>query len=392
MDLEEYINSLIELGKKNNGYVLTKDIIPFCSIDSDQFDIIENRLLENNIEILVEIKEDELVEEVNLDNVEEVNINDFDTLPAIDVGDLVKMYLKEIGNIPLLTIEEEQKITKLIDDGKKARAKIALINSNDQNIVSSEEYILLENTVKRANEAKDKLVQSNLRLVVSIAKKFTNRGLPFMDLIQEGVMGLIKAADKYEFDFGYKFSTYATWWIRQSIARGIDEQGRIIRVPVHQLEAIKRLVKVEHQLTQELSRAPTIDELALKLNITPKKVQDLKHIALEPVSLEAPVGEEDESSIGDFISDDEMLSPYEFTEKLKLHEELEQVLHTLTPREEQVLRLRFGLDDGRPRTLEEVGKEFNVTRERIRQIEAKAIRKLKHPSRSGKLKDFVDNK
>ena len=307
--------------------------------------------------------EDEILFEndYNSGNVEEEILDfDFDSIAAsesIKVNDPVKMYLKEIGRVKLLSSDEEIELAKRIAEGDK--------------------------------DAKDELTQANLRLVVSIAKHYVGRGMQFLDLIQEGNLGLMKAVEKFDHTKGFKFSTYATWWIRQAITRAIADQARTIRIPVHMVETINKLVRVQRQLVQELSREPSPEEVAEKMGISVEKVQQIQRIAQEPISLEAPVGEEEDSSLGDFISDPHALDPYEYTAKMKLREELDSVLATLTEREERVLRLRFGLIDGRQRTLEEVGKEFNVTRERIRQIEAKALRKLKHPSRSRKLKDFM---
>ena len=283
------------------------------------------------------------------------------TMPkGISVDDPVRMYLREIGRIKLLSADEEIDLARKIVAGGKLGAI-----------------------------AKRKLVQANLRLVVSIAKKYVGRGMLFLDLIQEGNLGLIRAAEKFDHERGYKFSTYATWWIRQAITRAVADQARTIRIPVHMVETINKLVRIQRQLVQELSREPSPQEVAERMDISVEKVQQIQKIAQEPISLESPVGEEEDSNLGDFISDPHALDPYEYTAKMKLREELDDVLGTLTDREERVLRLRFGLIDGRQRTLEEVGKEFNVTRERIRQIEAKALRKLKHPSRSRKLKDFM---
>ncbi|MBQ9899799.1 MAG: RNA polymerase sigma factor RpoD [Acholeplasmatales bacterium] len=328
--------------------------------------------------------------EPNLSDVEEVDISTYDQLPAsLKVDDPVRMYLKEIGKIPLLSSEEETLYAEQVVEGRAAKAKLAEIDADDFNTVTIEEYEKLQDIVETADQAKDKLVNANLRLVVSIAKKYLSRGLQFLDLIQEGNMGLIKAVDKFDHKKGFKFSTYATWWIRQAITRAVADQARTIRIPVHMVETINKLVRIQRQLVQEFSREPTPEEVAERMDITVEKVQQIQRIAQEPISLESPVGEEEDSSLGDFISDPHALDPYEYTAKMKLREELDEVLATLTEREERVLRLRFGLIDGRQRTLEEVGKEFNVTRERIRQIEAKALRKLKHPTRSKRLKDFM---
>ena len=288
-------------------------------------------------------------------------VDDEDDLSMPDgvaLDDPVRMYLKEIGRIPLLTPEQEIELAKRIEQGDE--------------------------------EAKRKLIQANLRLVVSIAKRYVGRGMLFLDLIQEGNLGLIKAAEKFDYRKGFKFSTYATWWIRQAITRAIADQARTIRIPVHMVETINKLIRVQRQLVQELGREPTPEEIAKEMGIEPEKVREIMKIAQEPVSLETPIGEEEDSHLGDFIEDEDALAPAEAASQLLLREQLEDVLHTLTDREQKVLRLRFGLDDGRQRTLEEVGQVFGVTRERIRQIEAKALRKLRHPSRSKKLKDFLE--
>ncbi|GAB6877151.1 RNA polymerase sigma factor RpoD [Thermaerobacter litoralis] len=288
-------------------------------------------------------------------------VDDEDDLSMPDgvaLDDPVRMYLKEIGRIPLLTPEQEIELAKRIEQGDE--------------------------------EAKRKLIQANLRLVVSIAKRYVGRGMLFLDLIQEGNLGLIKAAEKFDYRKGFKFSTYATWWIRQAITRAIADQARTIRIPVHMVETINKLIRVQRQLVQELGREPTPEEIAKEMGIEPEKVREIMKIAQEPVSLETPIGEEEDSHLGDFIEDEDALAPAEAASQLLLREQLEDVLHTLTDREQKVLRLRFGLDDGRQRTLEEVGQVFGVTRERIRQIEAKALRKLRHPSRSKKLKDYLE--
>ena len=393
MELELIIKELIELGKKNRGFVYSNDVSKYVSEDSEEYDKIEAALLKEEIDILPNTdSHDDLVkeEDINLAEIEEIDISTFDQLPAsVKVDDPVRMYLKEIGKIPLLSLDEETELAKTVVVGREAKTKLEEIEVDDQNTVSIEEYEELLALSEAADEAKDKLVNANLRLVVSIAKRYLGRGLQFLDLIQEGNMGLIKAVDKFDHLKGFKFSTYATWWIRQSITRAVADQARTIRIPVHMVETINKLVRVQRQLVQELSREPSPEEVAERMEISVEKVQQIQKIAQEPISLESPVGEEEDSSLGDFISDPQALDPYEYTAKMKLREELDEVLATLTEREERVLRLRFGLIDGRQRTLEEVGKEFNVTRERIRQIEAKALRKLKHPSRSKKLKDFM---
>ncbi len=391
MEFSEILKELQELGKKNGGFVFTKDVIQYYPEDSENYDKIEKELAKEEIDIMPD--EDDSNDdnaEPNLSDVEEVDISSYDQLPAsLKVDDPVRMYLKEIGKIPLLTTEEETLYAEQVVEGRTARQKLEEIEADDNNTVTIEEYEALQDIVEVADEAKDKLVNANLRLVVSIAKKYLSRGLQFLDLIQEGNMGLIKAVDKFYHKKGFKFSTYATWWIRQAITRAVADQARTIRIPVHMVETINKLVRIQRQLVQEFSREPTPEEVAERMDITVEKVQQIQRIAQEPISLESPVGEEEDSSLGDFISDPHALDPYEYTAKMKLREELDEVLATLTEREERVLRLRFGLIDGRQRTLEEVGKEFNVTRERIRQIEAKALRKLKHPSRSKRLRDFM---
>ncbi len=316
---------------------------------------------EDTEELLIDADEDLLDDEEqmeNLDDVEEIRIEDTaEVLEGISTEDPVRMYLKEIGNVPLLTSEQEVELAKRIEAG-------------DQ-------------------EAKKQLTEANLRLVVSIAKKYVGRGMPFLDLIQEGNMGLMKAVDKFDYTKGYKFSTYATWWIRQAITRGIADTGRTIRVPVHMVETINKTLRMTRQLLQELGREPTPEEVAERLGVPASRVREVLKISRDPVSLDTPIGEEDDSHLGDFIEDDTALSPADSATFSMLKEELANALESLTERERQVVKLRFGLEDGRARTLEEVGKEFNVTRERIRQIEAKALRKLRHPSRSKRLKDFL---
>ena len=391
MEFQDIYNELLELGKKNGGFVFTKDVVKYYAEDSENYDKLEKELAKQEIDIMPdEETEADDIAEPNLSDVEEVDISTYDQLPAsLKVDDPVRMYLKEIGKIPLLTTDEETLYAEQVVEGRAAKEKLDEIDADDNNTVTIEEYEALQDVVEVAENAKDKLVNANLRLVVSIAKKYLSRGLQFLDLIQEGNMGLIKAVDKFDHKKGFKFSTYATWWIRQAITRAVADQARTIRIPVHMVETINKLVRTQRQLVQELSREPSQAEIAERMGISVEKVQQIQKIAQEPISLEQPVGEEEDSSLGDFISDPHALDPYEYTAKMKLREELDEVLSTLTEREERVLRLRFGLIDGRQRTLEEVGKEFNVTRERIRQIEAKALRKLRSPARSKKLKDFI---
>ncbi len=391
MDFELAIKELVELAKNNNNTVYSNDLLKYCEDETDDYDKLEDAIKERNIDVVPsndsmdENLDDE--EPINLAGVEEVDISDFDKF-NFKIDDPVRMYLKDIGKIQLLDIDEETDLAIKVAQGREAKARLEKLKEQDPNTISVKEVKELEEEIRVANQAKDKLVNANLRLVVSIAKRYLSRGLQFLDLIQEGNMGLIKAVDKFDHTKGYKFSTYATWWIRQAITRAVADQARTIRIPVHMVETINKLVKVQRQLVQELSCEPTPEQVAERMGISVEKVQQIQRIAQEPISLEAPVGEEEDSSLGDFISDPHALDPYEYTAKMKLREELDAVLMTLTEREARVLRLRFGLIDGRTRTLEEVGKEFNVTRERIRQIEAKALRKLKHPTRSNKLKDF----
>ncbi len=344
------IKNLIDKGKKKSSltYKEIMDELENVELSPEQIEKVYNVLESMDIEIIGDMREVE-VEEEELDL----------TIPeGISIDDPVRMYLKEIGKVPLLSSEEEIELAQKIEDGNMA--------------------------------AKKKLAEANLRLVVSIAKRYVGRGMLFLDLIQEGNLGLIKAVEKFDYRKGYKFSTYATWWIRQAITRAIADQARTIRIPVHMVETINKLIRVSRQLLQELGREPQPEEIAKIMEMPVDKVREIMKIAQEPVSLETPIGEEEDSHLGDFIPDDEAPAPAEAAAFTMLKEQLINVLDTLTPREEKVLRLRFGLDDGRARTLEEVGKEFNVTRERIRQIEAKALRKLRHPSRSKKLKDYLD--
>ena len=355
---EDRKDALIKVGLEK-GYVTYEQLaneLKGLDIDADSLDDLYNVLLDNKIEIKSEDEDEEPTEGEEIESPDKV-LEDLTNSKDIKINDPVRMYLKEIGRINLLTSEEEFEYAHL--------------------------------AVKGDEHAKTMLAESNLRLVVSIAKRYVGRGMLFLDLIQEGNIGLMKAVDKFDPDKGYKFSTYATWWIRQAITRAIADQARTIRIPVHMVETINKLARVQRQLTQELNREPTDEEIAKKLGISLEKVREVYKISQDPVSLETPIGEEDDSHLGDFIKDERTMSPEEYTEIGMLKEELSGVLLTLTEREEKVLRLRFGLDDGQCRTLEEVGQIFNVTRERIRQIEAKALRKLRHPSRSRKLKDFL---
>ena len=397
MDFNKKLDLLISLGKET-GKLQVEDVARYFEKDSEEYRTVILELEHKGIEIINPIDEEDDFPE-DEDNIdiphedlveEEIDIENFDILPStIKYDDPVRMYLKEIGKIQLLTYDEETRLAGVIVDGNIAQEQLNSIEEEGYEIPESDLEKLRE-LVRKGEVAKNKLVEANLRLVVSIAKKYVGRGLQFLDLIQEGNMGLMKAVEKFDSGRGFKFSTYATWWIRQAITRAVADQARTIRIPVHMVETINKLVRVQRQLVQELSREPSPEEVADRMGIPVEKVQQIQKIAQEPISLEAPVGEEEDSSLGDFISDPTALDPYEYTAQEMLKKELNEVLQGLTDREEKVLRMRFGLLDGRQRTLEEVGREFGVTRERIRQIEAKALRKLKHPSRSRKLRDFMN--
>ena len=361
---QEKLKELLSLAKKKKNMLEYQEISDFFAdmqLDSDKFEKILDFLEANNIDVLRitdDDADDDILLEVDDDDEIEVEKIDLSVPDGVSIEDPVRMYLKEIGKVPLLSAEEEIELAKRMELG-------------DQ-------------------EAKKRLAEANLRLVVSIAKRYVGRGMLFLDLIQEGNLGLIKAVEKFDYRKGYKFSTYATWWIRQAIARAIADQARTIRIPVHMVETINKLIRVSRQLLQELGREPTPEEIAAEMNMPVERVREILKISQEPVSLETPIGEEEDSHLGDFIQDDNVPVPADAAAFTLLKEQLEEVLGTLTEREQKVLTLRFGLEDGRARTLEEVGREFNVTRERIRQIEAKALRKLRHPSRSRKLKDYLE--
>lgn len=362
---EEKLKELKSFAKKKKNVIEPSEIADFFNeieLSEEDYDRIYEFMEQNGIDLLKIVEEEEEIpeEEIDLSQEEEIDVENIDlSVPdGVSIEDPVRMYLKEIGKVPLLTADEEVELAKRMEQGDE--------------------------------EAKKRLAEANLRLVVSIAKRYVGRGMLFLDLIQEGNLGLIKAVEKFDYTKGYKFSTYATWWIRQAITRAIADQARTIRIPVHMVETINKLIRVSRQLLQELGREPTPEEIAEEMNLPVDRVREILKISQEPVSLETPIGEEEDSHLGDFIQDDNVPVPADAAAFTLLKEQLGDVLGTLTDREQKVLRLRFGLDDGRARTLEEVGREFNVTRERIRQIEAKALRKLRHPSRSRKLKDYLD--
>lgn len=418
MELEKIVEQLVKkAGKKK--FIDQEDVLAFAQPGSDLYYEIERELLNNDVDITlddevedeteilsavfadddVEEDEDDAEDEEEPDDlslsgleVEEEELINIETIASnIKIDDPVRMYLKEIGQIPLLIQEDERKYAIMVSNGRYAKEQLEDVELG--NLELPEEDILeLKTSIERAQYAKNKLVEANYRLVVSIAKRYVGRGLLFLDLIQEGNMGLMRAVDKFDYEKGFKFSTYATWWIRQAITRAVADQARTIRIPVHMVETINKMIRIQRQLIQDLGREPSLEEIAQKMGITVEKVQNIQRIAKEPISLEAHVGEEEDSSLGDFISDPNALTPHEYMLQEMVKQTLDEVLETLTDREEKVLRLRYGLFDGKNHTLEEVGREFGVTRERIRQIEAKALRKLRSPSRQNKLREFYYGK
>lgn len=398
----EKLKSLLELGKKKRNILEYQEISDFfrdMNLDEEKMEKVLDFLEANKVDVLRISDGDDEDDDIILDDEDEVEVEKIDlSVPeGVSVEDPVRMYLKEIGKVPLLSADEEIDLAQKMEAGSVAVEKIPLLKERLAETGDEQEKEEIQAEIKalqldvdRGSDAKKRLAEANLRLVVSIAKRYVGRGMLFLDLIQEGNLGLIKAVEKFDYRKGYKFSTYATWWIRQAITRAIADQARTIRIPVHMVETINKLIRVSRQLLQELGREPTPEEIAEEMKMPVERVREILKISQEPVSLETPIGEEEDSHLGDFIKDDNVPVPADAAAFTLLKEQLEEVLGTLTEREQKVLTLRFGLEDGRARTLEEVGKEFNVTRERIRQIEAKALRKLRHPSRSRKLKDYLE--
>ena len=398
----EKLKSLLELGKKKRNILEYQEISDFfrdMNLDEEKMEKVLDFLEANKVDVLRISDGDDEDDDIILDDEDEVEVEKIDlSVPeGVSVEDPVRMYLKEIGKVPLLSADEEIELAQKMEAGSVAVEKIPLLKERLAETGDEQEKEEIQAEIKalqldvdRGSDAKKRLAEANLRLVVSIAKRYVGRGMLFLDLIQEGNLGLIKAVEKFDYRKGYKFSTYATWWIRQAITRAIADQARTIRIPVHMVETINKLIRVSRQLLQELGREPTPEEIAEEMKMPVERVREILKISQEPVSLETPIGEEEDSHLGDFIKDDNVPVPADAATFTRLTELLEEVLGTLTEREQKVLTLRFGLEDGRARTLEEVGKEFNVTRERIRQIEAKALRKLRHPSRSRKLKDYLE--
>ena len=401
LNFQQKLIEILELGKKKKNMLEYQEIADFfkdLNLDPEKFEMVIDYLEQNGIDVLKISNDDDVDDDIILDDEDEVEVEKIDlSVPeGVSVEDPVRMYLKEIGKVPLLSADEEIELAQNMEDGAVATEKINVLKgrldgaSEEEKAEIREEIKTLQRDVDKGADAKKRLAEANLRLVVSIAKRYVGRGMLFLDLIQEGNLGLIKAVEKFDYKKGYKFSTYATWWIRQAITRAIADQARTIRIPVHMVETINKLIRVSRQLLQELGREPSPEEIAKEMSMPVDRVREILKISQEPVSLETPIGEEEDSHLGDFIKDDNVPVPADAAAFTLLKEQLEEVLGTLTEREQKVLTLRFGLEDGRARTLEEVGKEFNVTRERIRQIEAKALRKLRHPSRSRKLKDYLE--
>ncbi len=397
INANEKLKELLIKGKKKGRLDSSdlSDVLDEMDLEGDQMDKVYDSLELLGIEVgsedfLAELPDDMEPPLEEIAEIEEEELVDPNTLvDSFNTDDPVRMYLKEIGKVPLLTADEEVELATDMTAGHLAKERLEEAEANGE-ALSQEELAKLRADIKRGEAAKKALAEANLRLVVSIAKRYVGRGMLFLDLIQEGNLGLIKAVEKFDYTKGYKFSTYATWWIRQAITRAIADQARTIRIPVHMVETINKVIRVSRQLLQELGHDPSPEEISEEMGMPVDKVREILKIAQEPVSLETPIGEEEDSHLGDFIPDEGASEPSEAASFTLLKEQLVDVLSTLTPREEKVLKLRFGIEDGRTRTLEEVGKEFNVTRERIRQIEAKALRKLRHPSRSKKLKDFLN--
>ncbi len=398
----EKLRDLLAKGKKkgklDSGELM--ETLDDLNLESEQMDQVYDSLealsidISNDEDILPDLADEEPAAEEIAEVEEEELVDPNSLVNSFSIDDPVRMYLKEIGKVPLLNPDEEIVLAQAMSAGNEARAKLDELEEQRKRgetpDITPEEEAQLRKVYKKGESSKQKLAEANLRLVVSIAKRYVGRGMLFLDLIQEGNLGLIKAVEKFDYTKGYKFSTYATWWIRQAITRAIADQARTIRIPVHMVETINKVIRVSRQLLQELGHDPSPNEIAAEMGMPVEKVREILKIAQEPVSLETPIGEEEDSHLGDFIPDEGASEPSEAASFTLLKEQLMDVLSTLTPREEKVLKLRFGIEDGRTRTLEEVGKEFNVTRERIRQIEAKALRKLRHPSRSKKLKDFLN--
>ena len=399
---DEKLKGILKIAKKKKiiDYKEVTDYFAELNLSDDQFDKVIEYLDQNGIDVLrISDEDDADDEDINLTEEDEIDVENIDiSVPeGVSIEDPVRMYLKEIGKVPLLSADEEIVLAKKMELANEYAEELPELEEKLANTTKKKEITELEakiaemkEVIEEGEEAKKKLAEANLRLVVSIAKRYVGRGMLFLDLIQEGNLGLIKAVEKFDYTKGYKFSTYATWWIRQAITRAIADQARTIRIPVHMVETINKLIRVSRQLLQELGREPLPEEIAAEMDQPVERVRDILKISQEPVSLETPIGEEEDSHLGDFIQDDNVPVPADAAAFTLLKELLVEVLGTLTEREQKVLRLRFGLDDGRARTLEEVGGEFGVTRERIRQIEAKALRKLRHPSRSRKLKDYLD--